>query len=375
MKKYILFISTLLLCAQAGAQVELYFKPSSSIHLSAKECLNAQVNNLYAYPLQVRLLATVSNENDLLVQMQSQAFELRAGFNEINPLQVGIERISYYDYVLQSYEEQSGFLPPGNYTICLQLECAYKNCMEWDGSSGFRPICEPRRVENVSPLLLSFPEDKKVLDNDRPQFGWIPPMPVGSSPEIRYTIVFTELRPGQSAEEAIRQNAPLYTNPMHQGNTLAFPSEIEALEKGKRYAWMVRAFLGDHFAAQSEAWMFELLDSTCLHFYDVEMITQKNKVPQYSSMISLEKDYLAIKTSTGNYYDKIARDYYWGVYDYKDSNNYFAIQKNDLKIMGKNKYLVDLRSIPLIPQKTYAFFIADIRNDQKIIRIDFYRNQ
>jgi hypothetical protein len=74
--------------------------------------------------------------------------------------------------------------------------------------------------------------------------------------DLSYDLVLVEMLPGQSAEQAIQQNIPLYTAGNREDLSLLYPASNKALDTAKWYAWRVVAKNNHQLVAQSEVWTF-----------------------------------------------------------------------------------------------------------------------
>lgn len=158
-----------------------------------------------------------------------------------------------YEYLSATIDRSAnGFLPPGNYLACYTL------LAEGDKGLQQREDCIPFTIEPVSPPLLNQPAHQTELDTKLPQFSWIPPAPVSQFNDLNYEMRLAEVHAGQSAEEAIQQNIPLFRINRQKEMYLNYPISATALDTGKQYAWMVIAKNGEQFAAQTEVWTFRL---------------------------------------------------------------------------------------------------------------------
>jgi hypothetical protein len=118
--------------------------------------------------------------------------------------------------------------------------------------------CIPFAIEPVSPPLLNTPANKSILESRLPQFTWLPPAPANLFTDLNYEMILTELHPGQSPEEAVQQNIPVYRAPRLKNMYINYPAGAVALDTAKQYAWTVTAHNGSLYAAQTEVWTFRI---------------------------------------------------------------------------------------------------------------------
>lgn len=147
----------------------------------------------------------------------------------------------------------NGLLPAGTYQACYSV--FVQNSHNGDLIS---EDCVPFSVSPVGPPLLNTPADQSILETYNPQFSWLPPSPVSIFGDLNYELLLTEVRPGQSAVEAVQQNLPVYHLPSTKNLFANYPSSTMSLDTGKLYAWTVIAKNGNAFAAQTDVWTFKL---------------------------------------------------------------------------------------------------------------------
>lgn len=195
-----------------------------------------------------------------IVHMQSGKHTVTKGINSYNVSNLNIISKRFYNQEIANYESKTRSLPTGNYTYCINIVCneGSERCKKFDIQENNQTECHDFEVMPMSPLLLSMPEDEDVLKEKRPNFTWIPPMPLGSDPDISYEMTLVHLNNEQSAEDGIRRNRPIFQRDGIKAVNQIFPTTLEDLEEGEHYAWQVQAHLGSTVAATSEVWEFEI---------------------------------------------------------------------------------------------------------------------
>jgi hypothetical protein len=159
-----------------------------------------------------------------------------------------------YEYLNATIDRSvNGLLSAGNYIACYSL-------LVYGDKAGNQPgeDCIPFVIEPVSPPLLNTPANNSVLESRLPQFTWLPPAPVNLFTDLNYEMILTELHPGQSKEEAVQQNIPVYRAPRLKNMFVNYPAGAVALDTAKQYAWTVIARNGSLYAAQTEVWTFRI---------------------------------------------------------------------------------------------------------------------
>ena len=115
----------------------------------------------------------------------------------------------------------------------------------------------------VAPSLLH-PPDEGVVSTRFPAFQWnSASMKAGI--RIRYRIRITELKPGQSPQQALESNPAVFTTENLAVPTCVYPVRAESLKSGLQYVWRVQAFdeygspLGDN-NGKSEIRVFRYIE-------------------------------------------------------------------------------------------------------------------
>jgi hypothetical protein len=271
--------------SNATAQVVLTPHPMAGFQFASKDVLNFDALYSLNQPVKVRYTASLYNSRGkMVVQYQSDIHVLQPGINRYNPTTFKVKHSRYFDRTIANVERSTSFLPSGDYTYCIQLYCADNPavCEETIRAEIDIEACNDVRAEPISPLLLSFPEDEAELDNKRPNFSWIPPLPIGNDPNIRYTLSLVKMLEGQTAEDAIRRNRALYTRSGIQGITLMFPNQLNDLVEGEHYAWQVSAQIGETHIATSDVWEFEINKKEHLHYSVVLDEQRSNNIYKYN---------------------------------------------------------------------------------------------
>ena len=195
------------------------------------------------------------------------------GSNSFSKANLNIIKKQYIEPHVGQYELKHRSLPPGDYTYCVKVICigTADECEEILSLENLHQRCEDFNIINITPLLLNYPPDEAELEQGRPNFNWLPPMPLGNDPSMSYTYKLVQLRSNQTAEDGIRRNRAIYERQSIQGINQLFPTTLDELVAGESYAWQVEAFLGKMKVATSEVWEFEIKeDLTNVSFVDIQ---------------------------------------------------------------------------------------------------------
>lgn len=250
--KKILYAIFLLLSANVYAQVGMTVQlPPAGVVMKA-QLWNAVLVSAHPNPVNVRIALRITDV--------ATGQPLLTGLSRIISLPRGGKQLKSSDVMPVTYEyfspavdrNANGMLPAGNYLACYTLVVEEKG-MQQPGEDCIRFTITP-----VSPPMLSSPANGELLDSKQPMFIWIPPAPISQFNDLNYELRLTEVRDGQSPEEAVQQNIPVYKAPRLRNSFLNYPSSGIALDTARNYAWTVTANNGNQYAAQTEVWTFRI---------------------------------------------------------------------------------------------------------------------
>ena len=254
MRKYLWFI-LLLLSFRVTAQVSMTVQlPPAGVIMKA-QLWNIVLVSASTRPVDVRIAIRVSDAqtNQPLFTGITRSISLKKGAKQ---LQLADVMPVQYEYLSATTDRSvNGLLSAGNFLACYTL------IVESGGDKGGDQPgedCIPFTIEPLSPPLLNSPADQSVLDTKLPQFTWLPPAPLNMFSDLNYEMILTEVHTGQSAQESVQQNIPVYRAPYLKNIFVNYPSGGLALDTGRNYAWTVIAKNGPQFAAQTEIWTFRI---------------------------------------------------------------------------------------------------------------------
>jgi hypothetical protein len=188
--------------------------------------------------------------------IQSASIVLNPGSNSLSNLSVVTRKQQYFLQGLADFETVQGSLPSGTYTVCYTASCVAPDCDGIGQGALFNEFseCVQLTIEPPTPLLLAYPDNGSELDVRRPGFMWIPPMPIAQVTGFNYVYSLYLAQKGQSCNEAVLMNPPLFRAVDVGQPSMPFPAELDDLDTGKTYCWKVDGQLSGMQVAQSEAW-------------------------------------------------------------------------------------------------------------------------
>ncbi|NIG52800.1 hypothetical protein [Chitinophaga sp. Cy-1792] len=361
--KKILWLSMLVFCMKASAQVSMTpLLPSGGVLLKA-QLWNVRMVSVSANPVYARILFTLRDvrNNQVVMTAATKTFSLDKGarqmqVNDFAPIQ--------YEILSPVMDRNpNGMIAAGNYLACYNL------VVEGDKRGQGGEDCIPFSVEPMSPPLLNNPADRSMLDSRLPQFTWIPPAPVNIFNDLNYRMIVTEVFPGQDAYEAVQQNVPVYQANNLRLNYVNFADGAMNLDTAKTYAWTVIAKNTEMTVSQAEVWTFRL------------------KQPLRSSGVS-QSSYVQLKRTTDgtviNCNERLLCQYTNETTDSTASFELIDLDHHN-KVVYKGSIPVDAGSnqlellldkdFHLVSDRNYLFRIQNSRNDSWMIKFHYQRSE
>lgn len=254
-KKQILFLSLLLIISASQAQLVVQPAVPRMGIIQKTQLWNLLAINTLAEEAEIRIDLVLQDRQTghTLLTAQSGTIKLSKGARQLN--EQAVFPVQYkYESIFSNYNQQA-LLPIGNYLACYTIirlpkqEPAGQECVAID-------------VAPLSPPMLIYPANGSIIVEGSPQLSWIPPTPANLFSQLRYDILVTELYNGQSPDEAIQRNTPMFAMGNIPQQSLAYPASAASLDTGKIYAWQIIAKNGESYAAKSDVWTFKLRPQT-----------------------------------------------------------------------------------------------------------------
>ncbi len=354
----LLFLFSCFTLAQVSIQANLV----PGVSFSSSDALGCTISSTTTVPFKIKLVAHVQQVNGGKISvLTSETMLLQPGITVIDPNVLPFS-IRYLNNDLGFYEQTNSHLPAGNYQYCVQLFCLEKNCSEFINLEQNYSDCNEVDMPNSTPLMLSSPDDEAQIEDCRPNFTWIPPMPIGSDPNISYAFTLVELREKQSAENGISRNRPLYNLKGIKGINQFFPAELQDLTRGNRYAWQVVAYLGHTPIQSSEVWEFEIIkpeeDVQPMPF--VRLKTTDDRI--YSALNELKFIY----TNEGN-----ATSLDYTIYTIDNKRVKMKLPELPL-VFGENTFEMKLADYHLEHKQEYILKVKNANKEVYVLKFRFY---
>lgn len=243
---------------QADAQVNLTLQVPPTGVVQKNQLWNIVLvntgNEILTVSVGLSLLNAVDNRP--VMTALSKTILLGKGARQLGTNDVAPVLYNYLSALFNVDRSPNGFLPIGNYKAC------YTVYQMKSTQSVLAEDCIPVEVLPLSPPLLYNPEDGSTVSTPYPQFSWLPPVPLSLFSNLSYDLLVVEQLPGQSSNDAIQQNIPVYNTSNIKGLFINYPASFKSLDTGHLYAWKVIAKNENEFTAQSDVWTFRIGKTT-----------------------------------------------------------------------------------------------------------------
>lgn len=192
----------------------------------------------------------------LQTKTNSTTLALNDPLTVINIASIGQVQPFTYNYynnsLLQQVIASGGLFPPGDYAVIFTLygrpsDGEYTELAEDNYSIA---------VDAMWPPMLLSPADGDSIQTPNPVLTWTPAFSTYAPGNITYTLKVVPLLTGQSKQQAISANLPVYTGQGIPMPLQIYPNSAQPLDSNKRYAWQVQGFAGTGSLGYSEVWEF-----------------------------------------------------------------------------------------------------------------------
>lgn len=205
--------------------------------ISAKSISQVDICAIDAEGLVVQVHATIRNElGNKLLEVISAPISIEEGVNRLRP--TIFFNIEYSSDSEANYTMTEGRLPIGNYSFCLEIS-------EFNGGV-LDECCDVVYSEPNEYLTLSSPFDSLRLAQPPQNFIWNHRGNFGDLLSRYYQMLVVELKEGQSPNEALENNIPIWTSSPVTTHVVQYPENVAPLEAGKYYVWQIQMIYRNH---------------------------------------------------------------------------------------------------------------------------------
>lgn len=200
-----------------------------------------------------------------VLSFASAPVRVPAGISTLGGGQLNMRMFSYGEGELGRHAQLFHRLADGRYRACIRMISGAAEVND--------DFCDDISVEELLFLDLVMPWDGDTIDDVRPALTWTWS---GGSPKVPdgIRLVLAPMASGNTAAQAIAAARPVFMVPDVRERTVAFPPGIEALERGRCYAWQVERIKDGRVLDRTAPWSF------CV---------RKHKEPMHNKYVHLDR--------------------------------------------------------------------------------------
>lgn len=245
--KYLLTITLFLAFKHAESQnFQVLFQPVNPYYFSSGQIWGFTLINNSGSVTQGHLTLELYEENTEILSANTQNMTLSPGAVTISQAMINSTVFSYTGSAAAQQLQGSGFLPAGNYALCVEVKSLTGTLLA--------NSCEEIHLNAFSPPILTYPQNNTSVPTPFPLLTWIPVNPA-TIRGLRYELVVWQsgatggrnLGTGVSGRMA---DQIVYASQFNYNPTLP------ALSPGQQYSWQVKAFAGEIYLGASQIWQF-----------------------------------------------------------------------------------------------------------------------
>ena len=233
----------------ANAQVTILSAAVSVYNITPRGLLDISVMNSKMDIQVVMEAKLLGAQNEILMDVVSDPFYLRAGLNNTVQMPLSVASVVYGVGERVNHLKTSHSLPSGKYAYCASIKAV-------DIADEY---CQDLESDNSSFLYLVFPPDKEFLETRYPVLTWThsDAFSAGTQKDY-YRMIVVDLNKEQSEEAAINTNVPVYMKNYLTTHQVQYPIDAKELISGKSYAWQVQKISNGVIVNKTEAWEFKI---------------------------------------------------------------------------------------------------------------------
>ncbi len=297
-----------------------------------------------------------------LVVVQSQLFNLPSGSWRTSSLGAQVESVQYSSGDVSAAIQSQGILPAGQFTICVEV------ISTMNGESDSQQFCKEIISNYLGFLQLLSPYNEEEIETTKPTLLWNHSEPFTSlNSQERFRLALVEQLEGQSAQEALESNNPVFLLEAISFHAINYPASAQPLKPGSRYAWKVQRLSMENVVAETESWSF----------------TIKNSAPEVANKYAQFKSYGTPYTYMMNgdkLYFKFDEEYAAGEFKlFVNAPGGKAIEVGatlvntdssnaNLVKSGHNQFVADLSELNL-PSGVYDIYTINKKNEKARLKI------
>lgn len=284
-------------------EISIVNVPVTEFNLTPEALLSATIMNV-GEPTAVELTSILySSDNQQLLSVKSSSFIVKNGMNTSIDAPRRAVVVQYGSSGQASYLKTTHNLPSGNFKIVVEL----KTTQTSETEDKFEDVIESDLNQY---LYLVSPADKDSMEITNPMLIWAHSEPFSVlAKNESFRMIVTEMKKGQTPEEAMAMNVPLMTKNNLLTHNLQYPFEARGLEEGKHYAWQVQKVANGVVVAQTDVWEFSIIKKRPLVYNKYAVLKKKLDASYYVAennkvFFKMDEEYLDGKFNCKIYNEK-----------------------------------------------------------------------
>lgn len=336
------------------AQVNIISISAQPFNLTPEALLNVNIMN-NGEQRQVRISTQLyGSDNSVLLTVRSRVFNLTKGLNAGNSGGRSVESAQFSGSSQANYLKTTHNIASGRYKICSILS------IENDPEK-IDDFCEELEADFIQYLYLVNPFDGDTIDSKYPILSWThsEPFSILNQGEF-YRMVVSEIKNGQSPEQAITANTPVMVKNYLNEHLLQYPPDARELKEGSKYAWQVQKLSDGVVINKTEAWIFNTQkpgENKSLKYVVLKNQLDGSYYTAYDGLVyfKFSEEY----KSQGEFKFILTNDKSQPVEaDIKKDDN--SNEKTALKQSGSNLYELNLNGKKMKP----GFYTLEVKNEK-----------
>lgn len=186
-------------------------------------------------------------------------YTVKPGLNTFDPAMIN-PKWTYSSSALQELFTYHKILPQGTYRYCITI--APKPISGEQRGAGQADDCIYKQSKDLFSITLLEPENDAKIYEYNPMLTWIATYPFVN--ELTYKIRVAEIRNGQSTENAITRNNPVYSENNLIPNSIIYPVYAKPLRVWQPYAWTVDAYFKGILLGGAQPWKFTIVEDSVM---------------------------------------------------------------------------------------------------------------
>lgn len=279
--------------------------------------------------------------------------------NDVKPF-----TMNYYNAtVLQQVIASGGLFPAGEWNVDFTLY-GRPSDGEFTELANYNYVLI---VDAIWPPMLLSPADGDTVQTPNPILTWTPAFSTYTQGSVTYILKVAPIFYGQTAQQAITANFPVYTESNIPMPLQMYPYTAQALDSNERYAWQVEGRADGLSLGSSEVWEF------CFCFADLVQVQDTQRY-YFTAFTQSEND--LYRVHDGNIYAQFYMDYQSS----GDNKIHMRALKPDGTPLhgdelefdaefGYNRYIISQCDLHLPAQSTEPYYVLQLRNSRGEIRI------